>query len=500
MLVAVLVLAESAIASVAAMGPAVTSHASASLAPEADHRSLVAQSATEKLEADLESATCKTKQQVDCLAAITVNACASGCPRRGYAWRVDPSGEIDLHFTHGYLKLLRNAAFERPTYRSAATFGLPLSDLLYQQVQMLLRLPAARYQDASLALLPASAVASGSHTIDPARFHIVTWRRNGTAHAMGQADLGAWLISVARGYAQLDDRRNASYYLSLSERVFRSFAVRQAQGGVRNNLTGHRCYDGQFCYWFHSCPACANASETTVLNQHLHAVRDALESYDVLDAWRDGELRLLRDRNVPAPLPPVLSPRFIDELRDMGRGGLLQLAFASGNATNVSAPPNLKELLTPAELVGGTQRYHAAYRYYLGKGLGNIKAGNTCHYHFHSMDLLTSVLNMIHTNDRFSDDPYFIEIYYRLLYGRDRGDTLSCNNQANTPASRRRMNGVPLAELYQGSILPLGFHKHCDAPPDEYKDAATWENGAAGGAAPHEPRVLLDAAYANCIF
>lgn len=278
MLVAVLILAASAIAWVAAMGPVVTSHAGARLAPEAEHKPIAhAQSAPEKLEAHLDSATCKTKQQVKCLAAITVNACATRCLRRGYAWRVDPSGEIDLHFTHNYLKLLRNAAFDQPTYQSDATFGLSLSDLLYQQVQMLLRLPAVRYQDASLATLPVSAVTSGLHTIDPTRFHMVTWRRNGNAHAMGQADLGAWLISVARGYAQLEDQGNAGYYLSLSERVFRSFAVRQAQGGVRNNLTGHRCYDGQFCYWFHSCPACASDSETTVLNQHLHAVRDALE-------------------------------------------------------------------------------------------------------------------------------------------------------------------------------------------------------------------------------
>lgn len=459
-----------------------------------------AQSPTERLETLLQ-VKCETEQQVDCLAAITARACASGCPRRGYAWRVDPSGEIDLHLSLGYLRLLRNAALDQPTYQSDATFGLPLSDLLYEQVQMLLWLPSVRYQDASLAPLPTSAVTSGLHTIDPTRFHMVTWRRNGMAHAMGQADLGRWLMSVASWYAQLDDQANAGYYLSLGERVYRAFAVRQAEGGVRNDRRGHRCYDGQYCYWFHSCPVCTMPSETTVLNQHLHAVRDALESHRGLAAWRDGELRLLRDGNVAAPLPPVLSPRFIDELRDMGRGGLLQLAFGAGNAVNASAPPNLKEFLWPTEKVSDRQRDHAAYRYYLGKRAGNIKATNTCHYHFHSVDLLANILDLIHSDHRFSQDPYFVEIYYRLLYGRSRGDTRSCNNRSSIPPSRRNMNGVPLAELYQGSILPLKSHEDCNGiPSGEESDAATWQCGAAVGSAPHAPRVFLDAAYAGCIF
>jgi hypothetical protein len=299
---------------------------------------------------------------------------------------------------------------------------------------------------------------------------------------------------VASWYAQLGDQTKAGYYLSLAEKVYRALSVRQAQGGVRNNLTGYRCYDGQYCYWFQSCPVCTAPSDTTVLNQHLHAVRDALESHDALSLWRDGKLPILRTGEA-AKLPPVLSPRFIIELRDLGRGGLLQLSFAAGNAANPSAPPNLRELLWPTQSIGGHQRYHAAYRYLLGDGPRIIKPGNTCHYHFHSVDLLADILDLIHTNRRFSNDSYFIETYYRLLYGRSRGDTRSCNNRSSIPPSRRVMNGVPLAELYKGSVLRLTFQDNCDDnPSSEDRDALNWRDGS------YKPRVLLEAAYANCLF
>ncbi len=80
-----------------------------------------AQSATEKLETLLAEKRCTNSAQIDCLAAYTINACASGCPRRGYAYRVDTSGRIDVHMTHDYLKKLRNAALSDSTYRSPAT-------------------------------------------------------------------------------------------------------------------------------------------------------------------------------------------------------------------------------------------------------------------------------------------------------------------------------------------------------------------------------------------
>lgn len=459
-----------------------------------------AQSAAEELEDYIAVKKCTTAQQVECLAATTARACASGCLRRGYGWRVNTAGEIDLHLTHEFLRHLRNAALSEPAYQSSATFGLPLSSLLYEQVQMLLRQPTVQYNDSALNVLPLSAVTGSSHTIDPSRFYMVTWRRNGIAHAMGQTDLGSWLVSVASWYAQLEDQTKASYYLRLSEKVYRPLTIRQAEGGARNDLKGYRCYDGQFCYWFHSCPVCTKLEQTTVLNQHLHAVRDVLESHSALETWRSGGLRIPRTGE-PAPFPPVLSSRFIRELRDLSRGGLFQLAFSAGNAAHPLVPPNLRELLWPAQIAGGRQRYHAAYRYYLGDGPANIASGNTCHYHFHSVELLAHILNLIHTNPHFNDDPYFVEIYYRLLYGRSRGDTRSCNNRASIPPSRRVMNGVPMAELYQGSVLLLDFHENCDdVPKSEDEDAVKWRNGEADGPAPHPPRVILDSAYKDCIF
>ncbi len=367
---------------------------------------------------------------------------------------------------------------------------------------MLLRHPSARFVDAcALAPLSPAQVTTGSHTIDPTRIYMITWLRGGAAHAMGQTDLASWLVSVASWYAQLEQARDAGYYLSLAEKAFRALAVRQTQGGVRNDKMGHRCYDGRYCYWFHSCPVCNTLADTVVLNQHLHAVRDALESHVTLARWRDGELPLVRDPSQAAPLPAVLSPTFIDELREHGRGGLFQLAFAAGNQVDAAAPPNLRELQLDAGTVGGRSHLLAAYRFRLGQGPAGIAAGNTCSYHYHSMDLLAGILHLIAGDQRFAKDPYFVEIYYGLLYGRIRGDTRSCSNRSNIPPSRRMMAGVPLAELYLGGVVDLTFQDDCDGiGRDRNNNSAVWRNGAVDSPVPHGPRVFFDKAYIGCSF
>jgi hypothetical protein len=464
-------------------------------------------SAAWKLEDVIAEQMCEDAAEVDCLAPFTIKACASGCPRYGYAYRVDTQGGMDLHMSHGYLKKLRNAALSEPSYKSPTTFDLPLSDFLWHQVQMLLRHPSAYYakdrEERELA-----EVVTRSRTVDPTKFDMVTWVRGGAAHAMSQADMGSWLVSVAMWYAQVAQPGEAGYYLALAEKVYDALSVPQSDGGVRNEKRGHRCHDGHYCYWFHSCPECSSLSLTTVLNQHLHAVRDALRSHVQLARWRDGELSLPGDSSRSAPFPDVVSPSFIDELRDLGRGGLLQLAFALGNQADASAPPNLSELMTDAGSTPCNRPYfRAAYRYVMKEGTRDIKPDNTCHYHYHSMDLLATILQLITNDPRFANDSDFSDIYYHLLYGRSPGDTRSCA----TSSADRYMTGVPLAEMYQGSIQHrcrgetyiLPFQANCDGVVEEDDengreddDAAVWANTRA----PHGPRVFFQEAYEGCVW
>ena len=231
---------------------------------------------------------CTDTQTVSCLKTIEINACASGCTRSGYNYLDLHSQRLSLHGTLQYLKNLRNTALAYPTTSLARNgFGHTLEDMLWDQVEMFLLHPSVRYWDAHQAPLPLSAVMTGN-VVDSTKFFSVTWVDEwGMAHAMDQVDLGSWLQTVAEGWAKAGRGSKIYHYLRLSERVLRPLGIRTAEGGVRNNKTGHRCYDNRYCYWFHCCPACGESYPMTVLNQHLHAVRDAMLVHASLAAWRD---------------------------------------------------------------------------------------------------------------------------------------------------------------------------------------------------------------------
>lgn len=467
-------------------------------APEADA------STPADLESYLAANVCTPERLEECLEPITSKACSRACPRSGYRFNVDTADplfddRLDVHLTLKYLRKLRNTAVAHPGATVERFFpGIELEDVLYQQLQAMLRHPSTRYYDEDLNRLSLSDVIGSSHTVDPTLFYMVTWVGDGEiAHAMPQADLGTWLISVAKSWAIAGYPGRADYHLALSERVFRPLGVRAAERGVRNNKRSHRCHDNHYCYWFHSRPASTSGEPSTVLNQHLHAVRDALVSHQEIASWRDNGV--IDEFGDTVPLPDVLSPDYIDNLLDWGRGGLFQLAYAAGSEVDASAPPNLAEFLRKIEIVSGQRRFRAYYQYNLGEGGDDISAGSNCHYHYHSLKVMKDILVLIEASPYFNARSDLAGVYFKLLYGRNAGDTRSCVNRRFIPKSRRVMNGVPLAELYQGGrIFGLDFQKACNTSAYDYEpfrfQCKLGDHDAVS------TRIFFDQAYTGCLF
>jgi len=473
-------------------------------------RAGLAQTATEKLEDFLETNLCQAAKTKNCLNVLTNEACSSGCPRRGYNWTADATNpalryRVDLHMSREYLKRLRSAAVASPSYvlRNNLSFGWPLSTLLYQQVQMYLHDPSARYYDSEGRLLPRSAVVSGNHTVDPALFFMVAFGNEaGAAQAMAQADFASWLLSVGSEFAAVSGRTNhVGYYLRLSERVFTSFAFRHDNGGVRNNKRSYRCFGTQYCYWFHSFVAGKTAAPQSVLNQNLHAIRDALDAHATLAAWRDHTF-------AGVPLPPGFT-QHVQNLREYARGGLNQLAYGTGNAADPTAPPSLREFMQNSQndpQFPSVKRYNAYYRFDLGSGPANGSTpGNVCHYHYHNLELLMSILTTISTNPYYKDDPDFIALYYRLLYGRSTGDTRSCNNRSTIPPSKKVMRGLPVPEFYYGGRVYTSWPEpnHSSFPYGHCADALWFQMPGVYENVPEAQgiratRAFFDQAYAGC--
>jgi hypothetical protein len=432
---------------------------------------------------------CTDRYDTECLETITHHVCASGCPRTGYSMRWIVPGRVDIHLTLPLLRKLRNAAAQHPTLETRHSLGMSLEDLVYSQIQMFLNDPSARFYNEYRRPLDLSKVRS-RNTVDPALFDSVTWvNEGGSPHAMVQADMALWLVSMAKSWAVFGHPERVDEHLRLSERVFRSFGIPHDAGGVRNNRPGNRCYMDLYCYWFHSFPVGSEPYPMTVLNQHLHAVRDALVAHQQLSEWRDEGIADVNGEIHPLPLE-FASPH-IEQLREWGRGGLFQLAFGPGNEVIKDAPPNLAEFLAPEDIVDHDQRYRAHYRYNIGAGPSDISPEKNCHYHYHSVKVMADILELI-SGSLFSSDPDFVEIYYGLLYDRSEGDTRTCNNRGYIPSSKRVMNGVPLAELFMGSVVEQGFQANCTKDePEQFRNGTDDFEAAA---------TFYDGAYAECLF
>ncbi|KKL09075.1 hypothetical protein LCGC14_2569500, partial [marine sediment metagenome] len=212
--------------------------------------------------------------EAPCLEVLQFKACRSGCYRKGYNMRAATPGRLEIHLTlNKYLKHLRNAVVASPTTVSDFSLGMSLEDLLWNQLQMFFvatfpgtNKQQARFYAADLSELKIDDVKS-HNVVDLTKFYAVTWvNEGGRAHAMTQADLGLWLITLAQAWADVDQPSRVDYYLRLSERVFRPYGIRAVDGGVRNNKQRNRCFDNKYCYWFHSQEAQTDGSLMTILN------------------------------------------------------------------------------------------------------------------------------------------------------------------------------------------------------------------------------------------
>lgn len=465
-----------------------------------------AQSAVQELEDFLESNRCTSERPTKCYRVLANKACPSGCMRQGYVYTADVSGpyRIDFHKElNPYLKLLRDAVISSPgsVLRKDLSFGSTLEMFLYYQVQAYLLDDTARYYDSVRALLSAPPV-TGNHTVDPNRFFMLAFvNDSGAPQAMPQGDLGGWLLTLGDGLAA-SGKKNFEYYLRLSERVFTSFAFRYVEGGVRNNKRSYRCYGDQYCYWFHSFAVGTEVEPESVLNQNLHAIRDALVAHATLAHWRDNT-------NHRVPLPPGFT-QHIRNLREYGRGGLNQLAYGLGHAVDHSAPPNLFEFMQNYQndpQKPSVKRFNAYYRFEMDthNAANGSTPGNVCHYHYHSLEMLKSILTTISTDPYFKDDPDFIALYYKLLYNRASGDTRSCNNRAEIPPSRKVMRGLPIPEFYYGGrvyrLLPsdVSFEGGLCSSALWFQ-YPTLYNHVEDAEGMRETRAFFDQAYAGCAF
>ncbi len=153
------------------------------------------------------------------------------------------------------------------------------------------------------------------------------------------------------------------------------------------------------------------------------------------------------------------------------------------------------------------KRYNAYYRYEmdtLAPANGNTP-GNVCHYHYHNLELLKSILTTISTNPYYKDDPDFSALYYRLLYGRSKGDKTSCVNLGPLFAWKKNMRGLPIPEFYYGGRVYSSFpaqssfpYGHC--PSALWFQYPIWFPHVDEAQSMRETRAWFDQVYAGCKF
>lgn len=213
---------------------------------------------------------------------------------------------------------------------------------------------------------------------------LVWENEKGFAHAMEQGEYAAFLLSAAETAHRLKDESLARTYATAAFRFMKALGLKAGvhTGGVRSTTEcGSKKARVRPCYWFHSrgVGIIGDARPYTVLNQNLHAIRDALAIL----------ARLEKSPDVAALGGDVEAMKA--QAADLIIGGLYQLAFSSG--TSKTRPPSLAEFLNKRS-VKGTTYYWAFYEYVIEKRAGaNISALKTCHYHTHVVNLMADILS-----------------------------------------------------------------------------------------------------------
>ncbi|HJL19079.1 MAG TPA: hypothetical protein RMH99_25675 [Sandaracinaceae bacterium LLY-WYZ-13_1] len=213
---------------------------------------------------------------------------------------------------------------------------------------------------------------------------LVWENEDGLAQAMEQAEYAHLWASVAVTLLRHGEpeaaRRHVHTALRFAAALDRSVGLHS--GGVRSETTS--CGDvapARTCAWFHSRGLGIRTEgdePRTVLNQHLHAVRDMLNLHRTL-------------ARAPELLPADEREAILRRILDRAAAGLAQLAFSDGWQPGAPRPPNAAQLMERFEEPAGTF-YWATYEFDLESGRPrNISLQRTCHYHRHSLELLSHV-------------------------------------------------------------------------------------------------------------
>lgn len=465
-------------------------------------------------------------EDVGCLEILQFPACRSGCWRKGYNYRfaAETAGRLDFHMSLGYLRELRNRLSEEllhgQAFKNERTFGMTLKDLVYSQVQMTLRHPRMRFYkgDGTVPISLDDVVTE--RTVDPGKFTALTFTngsaafpdQSGTAHAMTQADMMRWFASVAETLASRG--HDGTYYLQLAERAFEPFAIADRFNGIRNDKPDFKCHGDAYCYWFHSQEITDYTFPASVLNKDVYAIRDLLDTAHGLKHWQQfgtcncttkscrqgfsNQSKVL-DGAPPSryqcpkpgrsfPIGSVASD-LADDMLELARGGLFNLAYGPGNAGFVGAwyktpPPNLREFMAPDGITNGRRYFRSYYRYWIldkpsediVRGPSDIRAENNCHYHYLTLKLFREALALTEESAFLFQDAGFRDVRYSLLYGRDPSTSSRSRNRActGTSPSLDRVAGVPLAELYlAGRTVTLPYQKAGGYPNGQNRCSAS---------------------------
>lgn len=293
-----------------------------------------------------------------------------------YAWR-DVNAPADVFITHflvQYMKNLRNAYADYPEI---------YHQQLYNQTDFIV-----------------------SKAID--RNGALVWENHeGYAQGMEQAEYAYLFSSIASVYKQKNEIKLARNTLTFALRLSRAFNIQVGKhtGGVCSITTYGGSKRARFrpCFWFHSKGVGINdgvKGERTVLNQHLHVIRDLLYMYLVVQAVPD-----LVDSQFGT------ATQVLAYLEDRAIGGLYQLVFTEGHKPGVPyRPPNIRQFMnhktgrvapTPEHPDGNPLSYYFAhYEYNMRPDQENPveKPATLCWYHTHVLEITADIKNILDEN------------------------------------------------------------------------------------------------------
>jgi len=336
------------------------------------------QTAEQKYETYVRENKCHSDNSIKCLKETSYVA------TRGDGRKVKISGVFEWvgenpndhlfkpHFLMDYIRKLRNA------YSSNSKYG----DQLYNQIDFLVSKAVNR---------------NGA----------LVWENpEGIAQGLEQIEFSDFFITAANAFNQNNDSRTAKGIMTYALKFLKAVDMQAGihTGGISSITTdcGAKKARARPCYWFHSRGLAivepTRPGARTVLNQHLHVVRDLLQAYQNINVIPDD----------------LIAPEFgsrteiLDFIEDKAIGGLYQLAFSNGHKKVApNRPPNIMQFMdyrwkgvrpTPEHPDGNPLSYYRAFYDFdmpTGKGLD---IGAKCHYHTHVLNLIYGI-NYILTFD-----------------------------------------------------------------------------------------------------